>query len=158
MDTDTKAETKSVIGVGAIVIHSDGSILLGYRIKPGEEPTWCLPGGHVEPGESFEMAAIREVAEETGIDVLCEMRVLAIIQDLKGEISSVVGAVVTRLARDGVIPQVLESQIFSSWRWFFPHELPVPLFPASAAVLSVWLEQELPEGWKAYNFGKREGW
>ena len=28
---------------------------------------WSLPKGHVEPGETFEAAAIREVAEETGI-------------------------------------------------------------------------------------------
>lgn len=156
MDTDTKAETKSVIGVGAIVIHPDGSILLGYRIKSGEEPTWCLPGGHVESGESFEMAAMREVAEETGIDVLSEMCVFAITQNLKERGTSVVGAVVTKLARDDVMPQVLEPQVFSSWRWFFPHELPTPLFPASAAVLAIWLEQELPEGWKAYNCGKRK--
>lgn len=29
---------------------------------------WCLPKGHVEPDESHEEAAIREVREETGID------------------------------------------------------------------------------------------
>lgn len=29
---------------------------------------WCLPKGHLEPGESAEQAAVREVAEETGIE------------------------------------------------------------------------------------------
>ena len=29
---------------------------------------WSLPKGHVEPGETREQAAVREVAEETGID------------------------------------------------------------------------------------------
>ena len=28
---------------------------------------WCLPKGHVEQGESFEQAALREILEETGI-------------------------------------------------------------------------------------------
>ena len=28
---------------------------------------WCLPKGHIEPGETPEQAAVREVAEETGI-------------------------------------------------------------------------------------------
>ncbi|MBI1977165.1 MAG: NUDIX hydrolase [Candidatus Omnitrophica bacterium] len=32
-----------------------------------QELVWCLPKGHVEPNESFEEAALREVKEETGI-------------------------------------------------------------------------------------------
>ena len=31
------------------------------------QPVWCLPKGHVEPGESPEAAALREVQEETGV-------------------------------------------------------------------------------------------
>lgn len=30
---------------------------------------WWLPGGRVDPGETFEVAAIRETKEEAGIDV-----------------------------------------------------------------------------------------
>ena len=61
---------RPIIGVGAMVIRPDGSVLLGYRDKPGETPCWCLPGGHVDAGESFETSAVREVAEETGITEL----------------------------------------------------------------------------------------
>ena len=49
----------SRVGVGVIITRADGDILLGYRIKAGETPSWCLPGGHVEPGETFEGAALR---------------------------------------------------------------------------------------------------
>ncbi len=30
---------------------------------------WVLPGGHIDPGEGFEECAIREVFEETGIQI-----------------------------------------------------------------------------------------
>lgn len=34
---------------------------------PGRDPFWVTPGGECDPGESFEDAARRELAEETGI-------------------------------------------------------------------------------------------
>lgn len=37
------------------------------RLDRGGQLLWSLPKGHIEPGESAEQAAVREVAEETGI-------------------------------------------------------------------------------------------
>lgn len=51
-------------GAGCIVVNKDGQILLGRRSDNG---LWCTPGGHVDEGESFEQAALRELKEETGI-------------------------------------------------------------------------------------------
>jgi len=55
--------------VGAVVRDDAGRLLL---IRRGHEPSrglWSLPGGRVEPGESLEAAVVREVREETGLDV-----------------------------------------------------------------------------------------
>ncbi len=55
--------------VGAIVRDEEGRLLL---IRRGHAPSaglWSLPGGRVEPGESAEDATVREVAEETGLEV-----------------------------------------------------------------------------------------
>jgi mutator protein MutT len=58
-----------VRAVGAVLLRSDGAVLLIQRGKPPAEGTWTLPGGKVEPGEDAHAAVVREVREETGLDV-----------------------------------------------------------------------------------------
>lgn len=53
------------LGVAARVIE-DGRILLVKEAHGRYEGNWGLPKGYVEPGESPEVAALRELSEETG--------------------------------------------------------------------------------------------
>jgi 8-oxo-dGTP diphosphatase len=57
-----------IVGVGAVVT-CDGKILLEKRKSEPGKGKWSIPGGLVELGESLEQAVIREVKEETGLDV-----------------------------------------------------------------------------------------
>lgn len=57
-----------VVGVGAIIV-SEGKILLEKRKNEPSRGKWSIPGGLVELGESVEQAIIREVKEETDLDV-----------------------------------------------------------------------------------------
>jgi mutator protein MutT len=55
--------------VGAILRSPDGRLLV---IQRGQEPSagqWSVPGGRVEPGETDAQALVREVREETGLEV-----------------------------------------------------------------------------------------
>ena len=54
---------------GAVVFHEIGGVVRYLLIKNKRSAHWSFPKGHVEKGESDEQAAIREVKEETGIDI-----------------------------------------------------------------------------------------
>jgi 8-oxo-dGTP pyrophosphatase MutT (NUDIX family) len=62
------------LAAGAALRQRDGGALL--LLHEASEDRWCFPKGHVEPGESLEAAARREVTEETGVsafDLLDEL-------------------------------------------------------------------------------------
>jgi len=52
-----------------VLIEQDGQVLLGRRSGSYGADKWCLPMGFIEYDEDFLSAAVREVKEETGLDV-----------------------------------------------------------------------------------------
>jgi mutator protein MutT len=59
---------RPIVGVGAVVLHGD-RVLIVKRGHPPLEGEWSLPGGTVEVGETLEAALVREILEETGLEV-----------------------------------------------------------------------------------------
>ena len=59
---------QAIFTVLVMVENELGQILVENRIDP-DWPGICFPGGHVEPGEAFTTAAIRETWEETGLTI-----------------------------------------------------------------------------------------
>ena len=53
-----------VRAAGGVVLDGDGLVVLVHRPKYDD---WTLPKGKLDPGETFEEAALREVEEETGL-------------------------------------------------------------------------------------------
>ena len=106
------------IPVASILLLRDGRVLLTRRAATMERGAgrWTGPGGHIEPGEDAERAALREVREEVGLD--------ATLTGLVGVYSvrdpAVVFVSYRGTARDE--PRALHET--DEVRWFAPAELP----------------------------------
>lgn len=65
-----KAKTKVVRYADILLFRGDKLLILQRAGEYGASTSqWCIPGGHVDPGESFLEAAVRELFEETGIEI-----------------------------------------------------------------------------------------
>ena len=67
--TDPRAyPSRPFVGVG-VVIFKENKILLAERDRQPHGKMWSIPGGAQELGETIEEAAIREIKEETGLEI-----------------------------------------------------------------------------------------
>lgn len=53
-----------MVGAGVLILNQEGKLLL---LRRTDNQTWSIPGGAMEPGETFEETARREIEEETGL-------------------------------------------------------------------------------------------
>jgi 8-oxo-dGTP diphosphatase len=122
--------------VTVVVIEHEGRLLLGRRdIEPGRGK-WSFCSGYVDRGERPEDAAVREVKEETNIDV--ELTGMLGLYSLQGDPHLLV-AYCAR-PRDGrlgnLAPQPGEV---SELAFFRPDEVPALAFPLDQQILRDWL-------------------
>jgi ADP-ribose pyrophosphatase YjhB (NUDIX family) len=64
----------SILISSLAVVLRDGEMLLIKRAVEPHKGHWCPPGGVIDEGESPEEATVREVKEETGLDMRSRRR------------------------------------------------------------------------------------
>jgi 8-oxo-dGTP diphosphatase len=114
-----------------LLVDGAGRVLL-FRFTPedGRPPFWCTVGGAVDPGESYEQAARRELYEETGIVADPGAEVFR----REVDFLTIEGVEVTADERyflvrtdareiDAQGHTELEQRVMQHWRWVYPAEL-----------------------------------
>jgi 8-oxo-dGTP diphosphatase len=81
VDKAAERDGRPTLTVDVLIPDTEGKVLLIRRGHSPYEGMWCFPGGIVDPGETVAEAAIREVREETGLEVKLD-RVLGIYSTL----------------------------------------------------------------------------
>jgi 8-oxo-dGTP diphosphatase len=121
--------------VAIAVIPVDGRIVLGRRTMNPGIGLWAFPGGYVNRGESVHGALVREVREETNLDVETE-HLLGLYSEDDNPI--VLAAYVARPTGGtlGAGEEVSEVGLFG------PTELPDLAFPHDRQILGAWLSYE----------------
>lgn len=127
-------------GVTALVMH-EGRVLLGQRSDNGR---WALPSGIPEPGEEMAAACVREVLEETGVQVepeeLISIRTVGPITYPNGDVTSFVDHFF-RCRFVGGVTQVGDDESLAVG-WFDPERLPEPFVPRTAECIAAAAKQE----------------
>lgn len=127
-----------LVAAGVLVREfSAGRVLLQLR---SDDETWGIPGGRLEPGETLEQAARRELEEETGLSAghLTQVDVYSgpdfVVRYPDGYAAFVVGATFETFEITGRLRPDVAGET-KALRWFAPDGLPSNINPYNRAVL-----------------------
>ena len=121
------------VGVATFLIGKNGMFLMGKRIGSLGSGTYGLPGGKLDFGETIEQCSIREVKEETGIDV--DIKDVAVFEGFSNDIYEgrhfvTLYAICACNADSVAEPKIMEPEKCTEWVWcqWDVEKLPSPLF------------------------------
>jgi ADP-ribose pyrophosphatase YjhB (NUDIX family) len=129
------------VGVGVIILNDEGKILVGKR-KNSLAPYYSIPGGNLELGETFEDGAIREIKEETNLDIK-NPQVINItnnLQTYRNEGMHYISVILFTKDFFGEL-KIMEPEKCGEWLWVDPKDLPMPHFEASRKAVDCYLEK-----------------
>lgn len=137
-------------GVGVLIFDEKGRLLLGRRALNAKdtgglyEPgTWNCPGGKQEYNETIVEAAIREVKEETNLDI-SDVIPFGASDDVEDE-KHFVNIHLIAHNFSGEL-KVMEPEKIDKWEWFSMDEIPENLYSSSRETINFYLKNVKKEG------------
>ena len=138
-------------GCGVMIFNNKNQLLLGLKntnrdladSELHEEGTWCMPGGMIEYGETFEEAGRREAKEETGLDI-DNLEVFCVQTDKNEHAHFIsVGMIAKNVTGE---PYSAEPDVLIRWEWFDLDKLPNNIFSASKKTIDCFLNHKFYMG------------
>lgn len=116
----------------SVLITENHSVLLGKRSGGSfAEGKWCLPCGYIEYNENFLTAAVREVKEETGLEV----KMNAIVNVCSNFLSEKIHSLVIVLLASVTGGEARPGDDIAGLGWFTPESLPEMAFEADMHII-----------------------
>ena len=125
----------------AVLIVKDQHFVLGKRVSNSlGHGQWCLPCGYVEYHEDYLSAALREVKEETTLDI----RVQSIISVVTNYLSPAIHSLVTVLLAEPIGGDLQAGDGMDEVAWFpYTGAFPEMAFEADSHIISRYFETDL---------------
>lgn len=114
------------LGVKALILNTDGKLLLLQKNSKSYGLLWDLPGGRIQKNESLEAALMREVYEETGLTNITPLSTSTMmlssvripLQD--GDVGLVLAVYIVQIPKDH--PPIQLSNEHLQYLWALPEE------------------------------------
>ncbi|WP_377890551.1 NUDIX domain-containing protein [Alkalihalobacillus sp. R86527] len=130
-------------GVAIIILNEKNEVLLQKRSDVG---LWGIPSGHIEIGETVSQAAVREVKEETNLDVTIK-KLIGVYSDPSSQVFHYPGGKVVHFITTCFLAEIVggdlrcHSEESLDMKFFSASELPVDLLTMHPS----WLEDALDQ-------------
>lgn len=111
----------------AVFVFKDNKFLMIKRCGSHGAGSWSIPGGHLEYGESFENTAIREVREETNLEIK-NLRFGAVTNDFFEEEKKHYVTIWILADYEKGEAKIMEPEKCTEQKWLTFDTLPSPLF------------------------------
>ena len=123
------------VGVGVVLINWQEKVLLGKRIGSHGAGQWSLPGGHIDIGEDFKTCCVREVEEETGIQIDDVDKLDFWSNIMYEEGLHYITLYFRAIWDEQQVGENREPDKCEEWRWFSLNHLPEKIFGSTREVL-----------------------
>lgn len=125
------------IGTCALLLNTQGQVLLGKRKNSYKAGYFGLPGGRVERNEPMLSAIAREVQEETGLQP-SNLKFVGVVRENQGAYDFIHFVYMGEVAE--ATPQLCEPEKCEGWQWFELGPEIAGILPGHKAAIELFLQ------------------